>query len=160
MQLGFLLILSWWPMQMKRFVICCLSFQIISHAAQVFLIYSDLQSTNHPESPSSGGHRGLGYVDSHKDTLDVRFELKPSHIVESELTILGRTGKNNKPTRKSRKVKEEAVKVVDITLYQDKTALRSRKGDTGSVLWKARCVVPRSSSCTYPTLYSVSISLK
>ena len=62
--------------------------------------------------------RGLGYVDSHRDVLDIKFELKDKKA--KGLTV---------------------VKTVEIELFQDKTALRTRKGDTGSVLWKARFVV-------------------
>ena len=61
--------------------------------------------------------RGLGYVDSHKDVLDIKFEI------------------NEKKPRGP-----IVAKTVEIELCQDKTALRSRKGDTGSVLWKARFV--------------------
>lgn len=62
--------------------------------------------------------RGLGYVDSHRDVLDIKFEII----------------KDKKPKCPI------VVKTVEIELFQDKTALRSRKGDTGSVLWKARYV--------------------
>ena len=79
---------------------------------QIFILYSELQAT-----PNS---RGLGYVDSHRDVLDIKFEL---HV------------KNKKPKGPT------VVKTVEIELFQDKTALRTRKGDTGSVLWKARFVV-------------------
>ena len=64
--------------------------------------------------------RGLGYVDSHRDVLDIKFECKL---------------KDKKPKGPI------AVKTVEIELFQDKTALRTRKGDTGSVLWKARFVL-------------------
>ena len=65
--------------------------------------------------------RGLGYVDSHKDILEIKFDL--------ELKVV-----HQKPKDPS------VIKTVDVKLFQDKTALRTRKGDTGSVLWKARCV--------------------
>lgn len=66
----------------------------------------------------------MGYVDSHKDVLDIKFELT---------TVTTTVVKD-----KSRSRKDPIVdKTVEIQLFQDKTALRSRKGDTGSVLWKA-----------------------
>jgi len=77
---------------------------------EVFILYSELQAT-----PNS---RGLGYVDSHRDILEITFdlELKAVHKKLKDLTV---------------------VKTIDIKLFQDKTALRTRKGDTGSVLWRA-----------------------
>ncbi|KAJ7180627.1 putative methyltransferase-domain-containing protein [Mycena filopes] len=83
---------------------------------EVFILYSKNTS-------SSNELRGLGYLDSHKDTLTLSFELKPPSWSDS------RTGKQ----------KRKAVqdKTVEIELAQDKTALRTRTGDTGSVVWRA-----------------------
>jgi protein N-lysine methyltransferase METTL21D len=87
---------------------------------QVFLLYTNLQS-------AYTEHRGLGYVDSRKDTLSVYFELKPPILQSDSFSKRGKTRKN-----------VIAEKVLEVELAQDKTALRSRKGDTGSVLWRAR----------------------
>lgn len=74
----------------------------------------------------------MGYVDPLKDSILVQLELKglPS-VVE---------------VKKSKRGKKSGLglaqnKIVEVELAQDKTALRTRKGDTGSVLWMARCVV-------------------
>ena len=40
--------------------------------------------------------------------------------------------------RKARKTRADDVGTLEVEIFQDKTALRSRKGDTGSVLWHAR----------------------
>ncbi|KAF8801324.1 hypothetical protein BYT27DRAFT_7342039, partial [Phlegmacium glaucopus] len=77
---------------------------------EIFILYSELQANI--------SIRGLGYVDSHRDVLDIKFEL--NKVVKSK-------------SRKDLIVD----KVVEIELFQDKTALRTRRGDTGSVLWKA-----------------------
>jgi hypothetical protein len=104
---------------------------------QVFLVYSDLQSNlsslSSATSSDSDGFRGLGYVDSQKDELEVEFVLKAAQ------TPADRQPKS-KDARASakRKAKQNREKVVEIRLAQDKTALRTRKGDTGSVVWKAR----------------------
>ncbi|KAJ7434213.1 putative methyltransferase-domain-containing protein [Mycena galericulata] len=88
--------------------------------SQVFILYS--RST-----PSSSELRGLGYLDSHSDTLTLTFDLKPPSRLSSTA---------NKPKRKSASWAVQD-KTVEIQLSQDKTALRTRKGDTGSVVWKA-----------------------
>ena len=63
---------------------------------------------------------GLGYVDSHKDILEIKFDI------------------SFKSSPDLRRKAELVEKTVEIELHQDKTALRSRKGDTGSVVWRAR----------------------
>lgn len=101
------------------------------------MLYSDLQAS---KNSNSDGFRGLGYLDSHKDTVTIIFELKapassrdPSH----KTTSLARDVRKYKKSHRS-KIMEDQGKTVEIILAQDKTALRSRKGDTGSVLWRAR----------------------
>lgn len=72
-------------------------------------------------NPSPGG---LGFMDSHKDILEIKFDISL---------------KSSDPESSPRKRKVKQVeKTVEIELHQDKTALRSRKGDTGSVVWRAR----------------------
>ncbi|KAJ7091334.1 putative methyltransferase-domain-containing protein [Mycena belliarum] len=87
---------------------------------EVFLLYS--KSTS-----SSDIHRGLGYLDNHLDTLTLSFELKSPPLQNSAVV-------KSKRKSNSRSVQE---KTVEIELAQDKTALRTRTGDTGSVVWKA-----------------------
>lgn len=95
---------------------------------QVFVLYTELQAN----IPS---HRGLGYVNSHRDVLEIIFELKTVHKIKKDLFL---------------------DKTIEIELFQDKTALRTRKGDTGSVLWKARSVCPKSRFRMKLTLAQVS----
>jgi len=95
---------------------------------KLFILYSELQSTS--ASDSAASFRGLGYLDSHKDILEINFELtNPLPSSSSFPTSRG---------RKSRKPFLTANRNIEIEVYQDKTALHSRKGDTGSVVWKAR----------------------
>jgi hypothetical protein len=67
----------------------------------------------------------------HARTLSITFELK-SGALESDPSV-----KQSKRKRRN----GDITKTLEVELAQDKTALRSRKGDTGSVLWRARCVV-------------------
>jgi len=90
------------------------------------VIYSLLQSKPRSEDD---GFRGLGHVDSRKDVLDIDFDITlPSN--DSPDRSKARSGR--------RKIQVNETKTITVTLAQDKTALRSRKGDTGSILWKAR----------------------
>lgn len=91
----------------------------------MFLLY-----TNILLAPSEDAHtdefHGLGHVDSRKDTLFIKLELKSSAL-HSDPSV-----------KKSRGKRVDSSKTLEVELAQDKTSLRSRKGDTGSVLWKAR----------------------
>ncbi|KAG2355959.1 putative methyltransferase-domain-containing protein [Suillus spraguei] len=104
---------------------------------EVFLVYTALNQKPLNLTGPDGFH-GLGHVDSRKDTLSIRFELTapsqatPSAAAESKSASRSRKGKSARKTRR-----EETPHVIEIELTQDKTALRSRKGDTGSVLWRA-----------------------
>ncbi|PFH51026.1 hypothetical protein AMATHDRAFT_3417 [Amanita thiersii Skay4041] len=95
---------------------------------EVFLIYSNLLSTSSSAGETTG-FRGLGHVDSQKDLLDINFEITLPAL------SLRETGKS--ASRRARGGHKGRTKVISIMLAQDKTALRTRKGDTGSVLWKA-----------------------
>jgi hypothetical protein len=108
----------------------------------VFLLYSNLQTSSASGSGSSlGSFRGLGHVDSRRDSLAVKFELTPPtryiHLDTSNV-LPSPNGRNKKSGTSKRARKGGGEKTVEIKLAQDTTALRSRKGDTGSVLWKAR----------------------
>ncbi|KDR67997.1 hypothetical protein GALMADRAFT_105366 [Galerina marginata CBS 339.88] len=103
--------------------------RVVDADEEIFILYSEIQTGTPPESADK--FRGLGYVDSHKDVLEIKFELKNVVSSTSDTQLTG------KRKNKSRKVAKDLDKTVEIELWQDKTALRSRKGDTGSVLWKA-----------------------
>ncbi|KAG1780798.1 putative methyltransferase-domain-containing protein [Suillus placidus] len=105
---------------------------------EIFLVYTALNQKPLDLTGPDGLH-GLGHVDSRKDTLSIRFELTApspptpsSGATESKSASRSRKGKSARRTRG-----EETPHVIEIELAQDKTALRSRKGDTGSVLWRA-----------------------
>lgn len=111
--------------------------------AQIFILYSEIQTitSTGDKSTDNDTFRGLGYVDSHKDVLEVKFEVTD--------VLRGHPGAAVVPTKRTQQKSQKTVKplekTIEIELLQDKTALRSRKGDTGSVLWKARSVASSSS---------------
>ena len=64
------------------------------------------------------------------------FELRKGSdtISDNDPSVKGRK-------RAKKKKSNVETQTIEIQLFQDKTALRSRKGDTGSVVWKARCIL-------------------
>ena len=115
----------------KDYFFSVISTHLSTIVFKVFLIYTALQQGS-SETGTSQGCRGLGYVDSYKDIISVQFEL--SCPVD---TAVKRSKRAQNSKRSQQRVRD---KVVEIELAQDTTALRSRKGDTGSVLWMARYV--------------------
>lgn len=89
------------------------------------------------DGSSTEPFRGLGYVDSKTDTLSVKLEIYPPLLDVATSPVAKKSG-NGRSTKARGKPKKVEPKVLEIELFQDGTALRSRKGDTGSVLWRAR----------------------
>lgn len=104
---------------------------------QIFLLYTALNQGG-TELTGPDGHRGLGFIDSRQDTLSIKFELAAP--IRHESSTGTSENKRSFQPRKARQQKKEInlTKVIEIGIFQDKTALRSRKGDTGSVVWRAR----------------------
>ena len=114
---------------------------------EIFLLYTRLAALKPADSSDAGHFHGLGSENSNQDALLVRIELKPPATCEPPRNA--ETGNQRRRRRKGSgvpKAKEERSGrdpiVFEYVLLQDKTALRSRSGDTGSVLWKARWVPP------------------
>ncbi|KAI0682977.1 putative methyltransferase-domain-containing protein [Cytidiella melzeri] len=96
---------------------------------EIFLLYTALASKN-ARRTEEDGFRGLGYIDNHKDVLTLEFVV-PSPRTKGQAS-------NTSRKKKGRRLQSDVEqKTIEVLLAQDKTALRSRKGDTGSVLWKA-----------------------
>lgn len=119
---------------------------------KVFLLYTRLASIHPVDGESKEPFRGLGYLDGKSDTLAVRFELKPPTAEPATSNTFTPTGKKSGRNKsrsahgKGKKEKDDGTKVIEVELAQDRTALRSRSGDTGSVLWRARSVSSLSDS--------------
>ncbi|KAH0836419.1 hypothetical protein J3R83DRAFT_8021 [Lanmaoa asiatica] len=99
---------------------------------EIFLLYSALNQTK-TNLVGPDGYRGLGHLDSRKDTLTIQFELRSPSSPAPSLP---------QPTKRPRHPRKKApedslTRVVEIEITQDPTALRSRNGDTGSVVWRA-----------------------
>jgi hypothetical protein len=111
---------------------------------EIFLLYTRLAALKPADSSDTGHFHGLGSENSNQDTLQVCIELKPPTTCEPPRNA--ETGNQRRRRRRGTKSKEERSGrdpiVFEYVLLQDKTALRSRSGDTGSVLWKARWVPP------------------
>ncbi|KAF9514481.1 hypothetical protein BS47DRAFT_1381978 [Hydnum rufescens UP504] len=97
-----------------------LIFQVLDADEEVFLLYTSLAS-----SSSLGG---LGSVDPRHDDISLSLEIAPQRS----------------PNSSFKKPPEQESKVIDVLLAQDTTSLRSRKGDTGSVLWRASVELART----------------
>ncbi|KAG1786037.1 putative methyltransferase-domain-containing protein [Suillus plorans] len=104
---------------------------------EIFLVYTALNQKPLDQTGPDGFH-GLGHVDSRQDTLSIRFELNAPSQPTSSGAAESKSASRSRKGRSARKTRgEETSHVIEIELAQDKTALRSRKGDTGSVLWRA-----------------------
>jgi hypothetical protein len=115
---------------------------------EIFLLYTRLAALKPPDSSDTGNFHGLGTENSKEDALLVRIELKPpptAYDPTPKSEKLNRnTGRRNRGKKRegsrsrSDYRKELEPVVLEYRLFQDITALRSRSGDTGSVLWKTR----------------------
>ncbi|KAH8990700.1 putative methyltransferase-domain-containing protein [Lactarius hatsudake] len=108
---------------------------------EIFLLYTRLAALKPADSSDIGHFHGLGSENSKQDALLVRIELKPPTTCEPQRNT--DTGNQRRKRRRGggvQKAKDERRGrdpiVLEYVLLQDKTALRSRSGDTGSVLWK------------------------
>ncbi|KAF5316468.1 hypothetical protein D9619_006592 [Psilocybe cf. subviscida] len=106
--------------------------RVLDADEEIFVLYSELQSAQGTQDPTA--FRGLGYLDSHKDVLEIKFELKDM-LAPQKAQKKRRAAAGKAPPTPTRTLGVD--KTIEIELHQDKTALRSRKGDTGSVVWKA-----------------------
>ncbi|EKM54140.1 uncharacterized protein PHACADRAFT_209956 [Phanerochaete carnosa HHB-10118-sp] len=95
---------------------------------EVFLLYTDLARKQSCAEQGGDNFRGLGYLERHKDVLSLEFTY-PAKQSQAAGRAKGKSSK--------KKNTETEFETLEVQLAQDKTALHSRKGDTGSVLWRA-----------------------
>ncbi|KAI0818479.1 putative methyltransferase-domain-containing protein [Trametes gibbosa] len=105
---------------------------------EVFLLYTALAARS--AADGSTAFRGLGHIDSHEDTLTVTLNLGAPEDTKrgteaARSSKRSARGRQDKITRSKKTAATEQT--LEVEIVQDKTALRSRKGDTGSVLWHA-----------------------
>ncbi|KAG8721839.1 hypothetical protein FRC08_009640 [Ceratobasidium sp. 394] len=103
------------------------SVRVVDADEEVFLLYS-----RSFENRDEDGIQGLGSVDSLANTLALSFTLRPV-----DQPLVERPAKGRNRHAKSHRASKTYEKIVEIEIYQDVTSLRSRKGDTGSVVWRA-----------------------
>ncbi|KDE05408.1 hypothetical protein MVLG_04203 [Microbotryum lychnidis-dioicae p1A1 Lamole] len=107
---------------------------------EIFLIYTrklGLAETDSRTSSSEGAAKtfppGLGFLDSSKEVIVVPLLIEPSENTSSST-------KSNNGRRSKKKTGAGGVpllpKELEVMVCQDLQALRHRKGDTGSVLWR------------------------
>ena len=125
--------------------VCCLAFTSRSGrtTSQVFLLYTNLASRKAADGTTR--FRGLGHIDSHEDVLTISFNIgMPAEEQSAKAVNIPVAAPANKHKHRGalkRKVqgkRRDEIETIEVEIVQDKTALRSRKGDTGSVLWHAR----------------------
>ena len=122
----------------------CLAFTSRSGrtTSQVFLLYTNLASRKAADGTTR--FRGLGHIDSHEDVLTISLNIgmpAEEQAAKSVNIPVARTNKHKHrgaSRRKAQGKRRDEIETIDVEIVQDKTALRSRKGDTGSVLWHAR----------------------
>ncbi|KAI0258905.1 hypothetical protein BC834DRAFT_834385 [Gloeopeniophorella convolvens] len=95
---------------------------------EIFLLYTSLAALKPADSSDAGHFHGLGFENSHEDTISVCIELTPPARPRDQPRRRGKA-------RRAAGADEPVV--LEYELFQDRTALHSRRGDTGSVLWKA-----------------------
>ncbi|KAJ8495225.1 hypothetical protein ONZ51_g1828 [Trametes cubensis] len=108
--------------------------RVVDADEEVFLLYTELAARK--AADGSGGFRGLGHIDSHEDVLNITLNLgavnasgKPGDAATQD-----QPGKDAHK-KKARSKRSDVEQTLEVEILQDKTALRSRKGDTGSVVW-------------------------
>ncbi|KAL1696660.1 putative methyltransferase-domain-containing protein [Schizophyllum commune] len=109
--------------------------QVTDPDEEIFLLYTSLQAHPIPED----AHRGLGFLDSHHDTIEVvlDFDEDTSKASTSSEPSPCSSGPSTPATEVPPAIKPAGPQSVQVELYQDKTRLHTTKGDTGSVLWRA-----------------------
>ncbi|QRV88886.1 protein-lysine methyltransferase C42C1,13 [Ceratobasidium sp. AG-Ba] len=107
------------------------SVKVVDADEEIFLLYS-----RSFENKDEDGIQGLGSIDSLANTLTLNFTLHPPVLDQPQgpQVTKGRS-RHGKARRESKDINQE--KVIEIEVSQDITGLRSRKGDTGSVVWRA-----------------------
>ena len=106
---------------------------------EVMELYMELATTGQMEQTEHKG--GLGFIDSSLSTLPVVLELDPpvaSPSPSSPPDSSPSAHRRSKHSRGKKNSTKDTGITVEVEIHQDLTALKGRKGDTGSVLWRSR----------------------
>ncbi|GAA5972342.1 hypothetical protein JCM11641_002417 [Rhodosporidiobolus odoratus] len=103
---------------------------------EIFLLYTRKQQLAGPPTVGSSGFPSSSGLGSHSDKEGVLFlSLAVSNPLSTVRDTSTAQGKKSKKAGRKGTEKEEEV-TVEVELHQELNALRNRKGDTGSVLWR------------------------
>ncbi|WVN88817.1 uncharacterized protein L203_104031 [Cryptococcus depauperatus CBS 7841] len=81
---------------------------------------------------------GLGFLDSTQSVLKLSLELAPPLDVITRNASQNQVVKSKGRKQRVKKLQDESrVLGIDVQIHQDLTALKGRKGETGSVLWRS-----------------------
>ncbi|KAI0747848.1 putative methyltransferase-domain-containing protein [Daedaleopsis nitida] len=103
---------------------------------EVFLLYTSLAARKVADGDTTA-FRGLGHIDSHQDTLTICLNIGTRTSADTPEPVPRKQGHHAKRKRRARDPVDHSMETLEVDIVQDKTALRSRKGDTGSVVWHA-----------------------
>ncbi|KAF8587886.1 hypothetical protein K439DRAFT_1652164 [Ramaria rubella] len=118
------------------------AWQVQDADEETFLLYSQLQSSaNSVPNDEDGDVSGLGSVNSRQGELPVRIAVKTAPRQDCATPSSNSHPSHSHASKRGKGISSKRSHMeqeyVEAQLFQDTTALRSRKGDTGSVLWRA-----------------------
>ncbi|KAF9443836.1 hypothetical protein P691DRAFT_778632 [Macrolepiota fuliginosa MF-IS2] len=113
---------------------------VVDADEEVFILYSELQK----QISDGTSPRGLGHVDHRKNVLTIVIELEGGELPHDDLEHQAKSKKRRTKKKTKNETRRVEDKTIEVEIAQDTTALRSRKGDTGSVLWHASVDFARS----------------
>lgn len=108
---------------------------------EIFILYSQLQGGSAHQGSShddddmdndASKESGLGSVNPKDGQITITLP-----VCSCQVCIERRSEKSTRQSRKTHSKRVTQSSPTEISLYQDITSLNSRKGDTGSVLWRA-----------------------
>ncbi|KIO29924.1 hypothetical protein M407DRAFT_226083 [Tulasnella calospora MUT 4182] len=107
--------------------------RVLDADEEIFLIYTRLAG----DGSSSSEPLGLGFVDSKSSEMTVSFNIEPPIPGLPEMTTSPARKSPGRDRKKQARARKSEPVFLSYVLEQDPSSLRSRKGDTGNVLWRA-----------------------
>ncbi|WVQ83854.1 hypothetical protein IAT38_005998 [Cryptococcus sp. DSM 104549] len=105
---------------------------------EIMELYMNLASTapDDTQGARSDDSGGLGFLDSTKSILELSLDVSPPASADAGKDVPEPKKRRERGVRKE-KAGGKGVESVQVKVQQDLTALKGRKGDTGSVLWRS-----------------------
>ncbi|WVQ75342.1 hypothetical protein IAR50_004961 [Cryptococcus sp. DSM 104548] len=102
-------------------------------------LYMGLASVTEETSHENFGKssEGLGYLDSSQSVLELLIEIEPPKDLNPSALPLAIQKKGRRRKGGKKEQRKDGVVSIPVVLNQDLNALKGRKGDTGSVLWRS-----------------------